>query len=100
MKRIHKYDPVRELYDALAADDITLEYTFMLFGTEREALRVLKHGISDGRIELYENIGPVKRYMDVWEMDELARDMKTSAKAQQKIKEVFVALTRKGKRQG
>lgn len=100
MKRIHKYDPVRELYDALEADDITLEYTFMLFGTEREALRVLKHGISDGRIELYENIGPVKRYMDVWEMDELARDMKTSAKAQQKIKEVFVALTRKGKRQG
>lgn len=100
MKRIHNYDPVREMYDLLSADDITLEYAFMLFGTEREALRVMKHGISDGKMELYEMIGPVKRYLDVWEMDELARDMASSEKARNKIKEVFVSLTRKGRRKG
>jgi hypothetical protein len=91
-----RYDPVHEMYDALSAGDITLEYVFMLFGTEREAMRVLKHGFSDGYIECYEMLGHVKRYLDVWELDELARNKDRSDAAKNKLKIVFIAVTRKG----
>ena len=98
MKKKHNYDPVAHLYDALGSDDTTLEYALMLFGNEREALRIIKHGMSDGVLEAYETIGPVKRYIDVWEIDELVREMNKSEKAKNKLKTAFIALTRKGKR--
>ena len=98
MKKRSTYDPVAHLYDALGSDDITLEYALMLFGSEREALRIMKHGMSDGVLEVYELTGPVKRYMDVWEVDELVRNTKTSEKIKNKLKTALIALTRKGKR--
>jgi hypothetical protein len=96
MKRKHNYDPVREMYDALGSEDITLEYLFMLYGTEREALRILKHGFSDGFLEAYEYIGTYQRYLDVWELEEVTRNMATE-KGKKKLKEIFVSVTKKGR---
>ncbi len=100
MKRKNQYDPVRELHELLESDDITLEFTFMLFGAEREAVRVLKHRLSDGELELYEMLGPVRRYLDSWELDELVRNMNKSQAHFDKIKEVFVSATKKGRKSG
>lgn len=83
------------MYDALSSDDLSLEYVIMLYGTEREALRILKHGFSDGHIEAYENLGPVKRFLDVWEVEEVIRGMGTE-KGKRKIKEIFISVTKKG----
>jgi hypothetical protein len=97
MKKKFNYDPARELFDSLMANDLSLEYVFNLFGSEREAVRIMKHRLSDGEIELYEFLGPVKRFIDAWELDELTRNMTRSKKGADKLKEVFAALTKKGK---
>lgn len=97
MVKKNNYDPVKTMYDALGSDDITLEYAFMLYGSVREAIRVMKHGFSDGYLEMYEYLGPVQRYLDAWELDELARNLGTE-KGDQKIKEVFLSATKKGKK--
>lgn len=96
MKRKSNYDPVREMYDGLGSGDLSLEYVFMLYGSEREALRIMKHGFSDGYLEAYELLGPVKRFLDVWEVEEVTRNMKTE-KGKKMIKEVFVSVTKKGR---
>lgn len=100
MKRKNQYDPVREMHEMLESGDITLELTFMFFGVEREAVRVLKHRLSDGELELYEMFGPVRRYLDAWELDELVRNMNKSQKHADKLKQVFVSVTRKGLKRG
>ena len=94
----NKYDPVREMYDAMESQDIALDYVFMLYGAEREAVRVLKHGMSDGKLALYEMLGPVKRYLDAWELDEVVRNIKKNKAGADKIKDVFVSITKKGLR--
>lgn len=97
MAKKSDYDPVKELYSALEAEDITLDFALVLFGTWRELVRILRHGLSDGFLEVYETYGAARRYIDGWEVEELVKKADKADPAAKRKDKVFIAVTNKGR---